>query len=48
MDLKIFQWRIGINPILLTHEDVIFNKSELLFLNVEEETTPSPLEMAIA
>lgn len=48
MDLKIFQWHIGIKPIILARGDVIFNKSELLFLNVEGETTPSPLEMAIA
>lgn len=48
MDLKIFQWHTGINPILLIHEDVILNKSVLLFLNVEGETTLSPLEMAIA
>lgn len=34
MDLKIFQWQIGINPILLVHSDAIFNKSELLSLTV--------------
>lgn len=45
MDLKIFQWHT--NPILLTHEEIILNKSELLFLNVEEETNPRCLEMAI-
>lgn len=36
MDLKIFQRQIGINffYILLTHRDVIVNKSELLSLTV--------------